>query len=143
MMTTTPILALPNFELPFTVETDASGFGLGVVLSQEGHPIAIYSSTLGPRARLKSIYEKELIAIVLSAMKLRQYLLGRKFTIKTHQQSLRFLLEQREIGIEYQRWVSKLMGFTFEIQYQPIPARTIKYSGRCIVSKVNTARRTH
>lgn len=125
MMTSTPILALPNYELPFVVETDASGFGLGAVLSQQGHPIAFYSSTLGPRARMKSIYGKELMAIVLSVMKWRHYLLGKKFTIKTDQQSLHFLLEQREVGAEYQRWVSKLMGFTFEIQYQPGPSNLV------------------
>ena len=35
-----PVLALPNFSLPFTIETDASAKGFGVVLQQQGHPIA-------------------------------------------------------------------------------------------------------
>ena len=46
-MVNAPILAAPNFSLPFVIETDASGHGLGVVLLQSGHPIAYYSKILG------------------------------------------------------------------------------------------------
>lgn len=102
-LTNTPILALPNFSKVFSVETDASGTGLGAVLTQEGHPIAYYSQVLGVRNRLKSIYEEELMAIVLAVRKWRHYLLGRHFIIKTDQQSLKFLMEQREVGPEYQK----------------------------------------
>lgn len=112
------ILALPDLKKKFLVETDAFGFGLGAVLLQEGHPVAYYSKVLGPKARHKSIYEKELMAIVLAVIKWKHYLLGRPFVISTDQQSLKFLMEQREVGPEYQRWVSKLMGYNFIIQYK-------------------------
>lgn len=80
-MTTIMVLALPDWSLPFTIETDASDIGLGAVISQNGHPIAFFSQKLSPRAQTKSIYERELISVMLSGQKWRDYLLGRKFTI--------------------------------------------------------------
>ena len=65
-MTTIPVLALPNWNLSFIIETDTSGIGLGAVLSQNGHPIAIFSQKLSSRAQSKSVYERELMAVVLS-----------------------------------------------------------------------------
>jgi hypothetical protein len=117
-MTQVPILAMPNFDKAFVIETDASGYGLGAVLSQEDRPIAFYSRTLGTRAQLKPIYEKELMAIVFAISKWRPYILGRHFIVRSDQQILKFLLEQRVIGEEYQKWVSKLMCYDFEIQYR-------------------------
>ena len=44
-----PVLALPNFELPFVIETDACEKGIGAVLQQAGHPIAFLSKSLVPK----------------------------------------------------------------------------------------------
>ena len=45
--------------------------------------------------------------------------LGRKFTINTGQRSLKFLLEQRVIQPQYQKWIAKLLGYSFEVVYKP------------------------
>ena len=52
------VLALPNFQLLFVVEYDASGNGLGTVLMQEQRPIAYLSTTLKEKRLLLSTYEK-------------------------------------------------------------------------------------
>ena len=124
-MTTLPVLALPDWTLPFMVETDASGIGLGVVLSENGHPVAFFSQKLSSRAQTKSIYERELMAVVLAVQKWRHYLLGRKFTIISDQKALKFLLEQREVQLQFQKWLTNLLGYDFEILYQPGPQNKV------------------
>lgn len=117
-LTTAPVLALPNFSKIFVVETDASQTGIGAVLMQEQHPLAFLSKSLGPKWQKLSVYEKELLAVVHAVQKWEQYLMGNHFIIKTDQKSLKWLLQQR-ISTPFQVfWLSKLMGFDYEIQYK-------------------------
>ncbi|KAL4016975.1 hypothetical protein IC575_024646 [Cucumis melo] len=71
------------------------------------------------RDRARPVYERKLIAVVLSVQRWRPYLLEAKFIVKTYQKSLKFLLEQRVIQPQYQKWVSKLLGYSFEVVYKP------------------------
>ena len=117
-MSSTPVLALPNFSLPFVLETDACAYGVGAVLSQLNHPIAYYSKALGPTNQKLSIYEKEFLAIMMAVDKWRCYLQRCPFTICTDHKSLCHLNDQ-VLGTDLQqKAMTKLMGFQYTFQYQ-------------------------
>ena len=62
-MCTTPVLDMPDFSNPFTIESDACDNGLGAVLLQEEHPTAFTSKSLSGKNLAASTYEKEMMAI--------------------------------------------------------------------------------
>ncbi|XP_022551216.1 uncharacterized mitochondrial protein AtMg00860-like [Brassica napus] len=81
-MTTVPVLALPDFKEQFVVESDASGVGLGAVLMQKQRPITYFSQALTEKQQLKSVYERELMAIVFAIQKWATLLTRKKVSSK-------------------------------------------------------------
>ena len=88
MLTSTPVLNSTDFKKTFILQTDASNYVVGAVLSQtdgEGldHPLAYFSHKLLDRKQKYSTIEKEYLAIKLAVKELQIYLLGRPFIIQT------------------------------------------------------------
>jgi hypothetical protein len=108
------MLALPDFSKPFCVETDASGTDIGVVLTQEGHPLTFLSKSLCPRSQGLSTYEKEYLAILMALDQWRSYLHHVEFCILTYHKSLVQLSEQRL----HMPWKQKVFTKLIELQYQ-------------------------
>lgn len=118
-VTQAPVLKLPDFSSPFVLETDASGTGIGAVLSQDKHPIAFFSKKLSNQMQKQSAYVRELYAISEAISKFRHYLMGHQFVIRTDQKSLRSLTEQTIQTPEQQAWLHKFLGYNFSIEYKP------------------------
>jgi len=86
-MVSLPVLALLDFGKTFVVESNVSGQGMRVILMQNHRPIAYFSHALNQSGRRKSVYERELMAIMLAVQKWRCYFFGRKFVVRTDQKS--------------------------------------------------------
>jgi hypothetical protein len=78
--------------------------GIGATLSQDGHPCSYISRTFNPPERNYSTTEKELLAIVWAVKRLRQYLLGRRFTIRTNHQALKWHQNYKDPSSRLIRW---------------------------------------
>ncbi|KAF7824441.1 putative mitochondrial protein [Senna tora] len=86
------MLAMLNFKLPFELDIDAFGTWIRVVLMQNKRPTTYFSQVLSNRAHQCSRIDKN---------------------------ALNFLLNQRLIDLDQQKWASKLMGYKLVIQYKP------------------------
>ena len=117
-LTSTPILALPNFNKVFMVEIDASTQGIGAVLSQDSHPLAFFSKKLSLRMSRASTYVRELYAITQAMARWRHYLLGKKFISKTDHKSMKDLMSQVIHTPEQQYYLTKLLGYELSIEYR-------------------------
>jgi hypothetical protein len=112
------VLSTPDFTKTFILECDASGNGIGVVLMQEGRPLAFEIQPLKGKDLHKPIYEKEMMAILHALKKWRPYLIGKHFKVKIDHDSLKYFLEQRLSSEEQQKWVTKMLGYDFDIIYK-------------------------
>lgn len=129
-----PVLTMPDFSQPFSIECDASRRGIGAVLSQNKKAIAFLSKPLYESSLRKSVYEKELMGLVLAIQQWRLYLIGRKFTVYTDQRkfmvytdkrSLKYLLEHRITTQSQQNQLAKLLGYEFDIVYKMAAANKV------------------
>ena len=117
-----PVLHLPDPDQPFIIHTDASLEGLGAVLSQifegEEHPISFESRRLKPAEKNYSIRDLELLGLVHAIVTWRTYLFGKRFTVYTDHESLKYLQTQRNLDRRLARWSELLQDYDFDIAYK-------------------------
>ena len=122
-LTTSPVLAYPNNSGKFILDTDASSYGIGAVLSQEQdgkeRVIAYASRTQSKTERNYCVTRKELLAVVFFVKKFRPYLYGRRFLIRTDHGSLRWLLNFKNPEGQVARWIQILGEYDYEIIHRP------------------------
>ena len=115
-----PVLALPDFEKPFEVRTDASLYGTGGVLMQDGRVIAYTSKKFSPAERNYTTTEQELLGLVRAMQEWRCYLEGvPRVLLITDHHPLVYLQTQPNLSRRVVRWVEFLQRFNFEIKYEP------------------------
>ncbi|GJY82760.1 putative CCCH-type zinc finger family protein [Tanacetum coccineum] len=117
-VTEAPVLALPNFDKVFQVECDASGVGIGGVLSQNQRPIAFFSEKLNDARRKYSTYDKEFYAIVRSLDTWRHYLLSNEFVLFSDHEALKFINGQHKLKSRHAKWVEFIQAFSFVIRHK-------------------------
>ena len=112
---TAPVLAYPDFNKNFILETDASILGLGAILSQpqeDGklHPIAYASRTLSQAEKNYPVTDLETLAVVWGVTHFRYYLYGHQVTIYTDHAAVKAVLGTPNLTGKHARWWSKVHG---------------------------------
>lgn len=118
-LVTAPILTCPDFERTFYVQTDASAYGIGAVLTQnfdDGEKVICYlSRSLTSQERKYSSVERECISCIWAVEKLRHYLDGFHFKILTDCHSLLWLHNLKDPQGRLARWALRLQPYDYEI----------------------------
>jgi hypothetical protein len=117
-VTEASVLILPDFSKLFEVDCDASGVGIGVVLSQEGKPIAFFSEKLNESRRKYSIYDKEFYAIIRVLDHWSHYLLPNEFLLHSDHEALKYLNSQQKLNNRHASWVEFLQPYSFSIKHK-------------------------
>ncbi|CAA7042884.1 unnamed protein product [Microthlaspi erraticum] len=125
MLTTTPVLALPEPGKPYMVYTDASGIGLGCVLMQEGRVIAYASRQWQGSERNRPTHDLELGAVIFALKIWRSYLLGETVQVFTDHKSLQHIFTQPMMNARQTRWVEFLADYQVSINYHPGKANLV------------------
>lgn len=125
-ITTAPVLAHPDPAKPYILETDASNYGYGAILSQKQddkreHPVAFLSKSLSPAEQNYDIFDKEMLAVVKALEHWRTYLQGTEdpVNIITDHRNLWYFKDAKITNQRQARWADLLTHYNYHIGYQP------------------------
>ncbi|XP_071374845.1 retrovirus-related Pol polyprotein from transposon 412 [Centroberyx affinis] len=123
-LTHAPVLAFADPAKPYVLHVDASLNGLGAVLNQEYpegiRPVAFASRKLSPAEQNYPIHQLEFLALKWAVVdKFHDYLYGAKFTVKTDNNPLTYVLTTARLNATGHRWLAALSTYDFSIRYKP------------------------
>ena len=122
-LTNAPILAFPQLDVPFILDSDASDSGLGAVLSQvqcgKEREIAYAARALSKAERNYSTTRKELLVLVWGTEHFETLLYGRRFLVRTDHSALQWLRNFKNLRGQVARWLERLSDFDFEVEHRP------------------------
>jgi hypothetical protein len=127
LVTSAPVLVLPNDDLPFRLEADGSGIATGAVLSQQQvddnawHPVAFLSKALSPVERNYEIHDTEMLAIIRGLEEWRHYLEGARHLVEiwTDHKNLEYFRVAQKLNRRQARWSLYLSRFDFMLHHKP------------------------
>ncbi|KAF8697496.1 Reverse transcriptase (RNA-dependent DNA polymerase), partial [Rhizoctonia solani] len=126
LVTQAPVLIHSNPDLPYYLETDASGVAMGAILSQRGpdnqlHPVAYMSKSFSGAEANYDTHNKELLAIIKALEEWRIFLeaTDKPVQVFTDHRNLEYWMQARTFNRRHARWCIFLSDFNFEIHYRP------------------------
>lgn len=118
-LSSAPVLATPNFDLPFIIQTDASDIGLAGVLVQgsgdQERVIAYMSQKFTSAQKKYSTTERECLAVLAAIEHFRPYIEGAHFTVITDHASLVWLQNLKNPNGRLGRWILRLQQYNFKL----------------------------
>ena len=121
-----PVLMMPDQTKPFQIETDASKYATGAVLTQldsngDRHPISFISKTFSPAERNYEIYDRELLAIIRALEEWRHYIQGSPHTtiVLSDHKNLTYYREAKKLNRRQARWSLYLSEYDVKLVHTP------------------------
>ena len=120
---TDPVLAYPDPNKEYLLETNASKLGLGVVLSQKQldgkyHPVAFGSQALRGAEHKYHSSKAGFLTMKWGIHHFEMYLLGRKFKVRMDNNPLTYFMSSPNLDATKHHWIDELAPFTFSLEYQ-------------------------
>ena len=134
LLTSSPVLLMPDMNKPYRIETDSSDYGIGAVLLQPAdestdlkstttttwHPVAYESKKLSSAERNYPAQERELLGIIHALRTWECFIDGcpRGYQVFTDHFSLQYLRNSTKPTPRLVRWLSELESYSPEIIYK-------------------------
>jgi hypothetical protein len=131
-----PVLAFPDFNREFILTTDASGYAIGAILTQEcpegkgEHLISCHSRTLKDAETRYSNFDREILAVYYGVEQNRSHLWGNKFIVRTDNNAIPYLNRSKTSdSARAIRWFMKLGEYDFDVVHRK--GKSIAHADAC------------